>query len=40
MEKKLINVQKQIGRSAKSIVDNFESDDVVIINKDSYKFKR
>jgi len=57
MGKKLVNVQKQIGRStkgiinnliekteikrsAKGIIDNFESDDVIIINKDSYKFKR
>lgn len=37
---KLSNLQKELGKQTDRILDNFNSNDVVIINKDSYNFKR
>ena len=36
----MFNVKKQLSNSSSKILDNFTSDEVVVINKDSYKFKR
>jgi len=40
MIKKLVDSKSEMGQTVQRIIDNFKSDDVIIINKDSYKFKR